>query len=141
MRPFEFMTPEADRPGSRLQPERRGAALIKEASVFFPDNRSRKQGVHDFDSGFDPSSNHNALWSAKLNQVRLDGEPHDSFALAPAAAVIDARDEFAECQGFFPALILHGLIINHHAARATWGVTLTRISGSRFPARRTSATS
>jgi hypothetical protein len=125
MRPFKFMTPEADRPGSRLQPERRGAALIKGASIFFPDNRGRKQGVHDFDSGLDPSSNHKTLLSAKLDQVRLDGEPHESSGLVPpcgTAAVIDARDEFAECQVFFPAVIFHVLKYKSPNRQMPWGV-------------------
>jgi hypothetical protein len=103
------MTPETNRPGSRLQPERRGAALIREGPVFFPDNRGHKKSVHDFDSALDSSGNHKALLSAKLDQVRLDGEPHESPGLALVAAFIDARHEFAECQGFLSAIIFHAL--------------------------------
>ena len=47
--------------------------------------------------------------STKLDQMRLDGEPHNPFGVAMAAAVIDARDKFAECHGIFPAIAFHGL--------------------------------
>lgn len=109
MRPFEFMTPEADRPRSRLQPERRGAVLVRWDSICFSDGRNFKEGVHNFDPVFKSSRNHKALLSAKFNQVRLEGEPHNAPGFAFAAAVVDARDEFTERQGFFPAIAFHGL--------------------------------
>jgi hypothetical protein len=51
------------------------------------------------------SGNHKAVLSAKLDQVRLDGAPHNSPGFALAATVINARDEFTECQGFLRQLL------------------------------------
>ena len=49
------------------------------------------------------------MLSAKLNQVRFDGEPHNPRGPAFTAAVIDARDEFTECHEFFFVITFHGL--------------------------------
>jgi hypothetical protein len=49
------------------------------------------------------------LWPAKLNQARLDGEPHKRFGFALASQVVNACDEFAKREGFLPAMNIHGL--------------------------------
>ena len=82
--------------------------MIRRASVCFPDDpdivgakvnrfgfvgRSFEQSVHIFAPGLKSSRNHKALLSAKLNQVRLDGEPHNPSGLALAVGVVNARDE------------------------------------------------
>jgi hypothetical protein len=109
MRSFEVNASEANGPGSRLQPKRHGAALVWRDSVYFSDDRRFGQSVHNFDSELRSLRNHEALLSAKFNQVRFNGEPHNTSGFAFAAAVIDACDEFAESHGFFPAIIFHGL--------------------------------
>ena len=55
------------------------------------------------------SRNHKASRSAKLNQARLDGEPHHRAGLALAADVVNACDEFTKGEGFLPAIDSHGL--------------------------------
>ncbi|HEY5232918.1 MAG TPA: hypothetical protein VIK35_05240 [Verrucomicrobiae bacterium] len=49
------------------------------------------------------------LLSAKLNQARLDGEPHKPSGCAFTAAGVNMRDEFAERQVSLPAITFHGL--------------------------------
>lgn len=122
MRSREVIPPEANRPGPRLRPKRHGAALIRRASVCSPDNpdlvvakvnrfgfvgRSFKQRVHILVSRLKCSGNHKALLSAKLNQMRPDGEPHNSGGFAFAADFVNARDELAKRQGFLPAIRFH----------------------------------
>jgi hypothetical protein len=53
------------------------------------------------------SGNYNALSSAKLDQMRLDGEPNNAFGLALAAGVINARDEVTEGQRFLAGVCFH----------------------------------
>jgi hypothetical protein len=137
MRSHEIITPEANRPGSGLQPTQLEAALIRRATVCFPDDpdvvvarvnrfgfvgRSFKQSVHIFAPGLKSSSNHKAFWSLKLNQLRLDGEPHNPSGLMFATGVVNACDELPKRQGFLPALGFHGANIDRETARALWGV-------------------
>ena len=106
MRTFEVITPEANRPGSRLQPKRHGAASIQKELVCISGNldvvvakvnrfgfvgRVFKRSVHVFAPGLNSSSNHKALSSAKLNQVRLDGELHNPPGFAFAADVVRGK--------------------------------------------------
>jgi hypothetical protein len=78
MRAFEIITPEANRPASRLQPKRRRAASIQKDSECIPSDpdavvakvkrfgfagRCFKQSVHIFVPGLKFSRNHNALLS------------------------------------------------------------------------------
>ncbi len=78
MRAFEVITPEANRPGSRLQPKRRGAAFVLKDSECIPGDpdgvvakvnplgfasRSFKRSVHISVSGVEFSRNYNALLS------------------------------------------------------------------------------
>jgi hypothetical protein len=120
---LETITPRVDRSDGRLQPTQPGAALIRRASVCFPDDpdaaaakvhrfgfvsRGFKQSVHIFAPGLKSSGNHPALFSAKLNQVRLDGEPHNSFGFLSAASVVNGHDELTQRQDFLPAIGFHG---------------------------------
>jgi hypothetical protein len=111
MRSFEFATPEADHPGSGLQPNRRGTVLVQGNSIYFSDDRSFKQSVHIFALGLSlqeiiPRA---GLLSAKFNQARFNGEMHNAPGFALAADIIDVRDEFTEGQASFPAIGFHGL--------------------------------
>jgi hypothetical protein len=123
MRSFEVITTEANRPSSRLQPERRGAASIQRDAMGIPSGpgdvvaRVRRsnfmgtgfsQRIHIFAFGLKSSRNHKTLLSAKLNPVRLDGEPHHPSGFAFAANVVGARDEITERHGFLPAISFHG---------------------------------
>jgi hypothetical protein len=58
MRSFEFVTPETDHPGFRLQPERRRAALVPGGLICILDDRSFKQSVHIFNLELKASRNH-----------------------------------------------------------------------------------
>src|SRR5580692_9029166 len=49
---------------------------------------------------------------AKLDQVRLEGEPHNPSGLAFAADVINALYEFTKSQLSFPAMGFHSLKYN-----------------------------
>jgi hypothetical protein len=69
--------------------------------------RSFKQSVHIFASGLKSSGNHIAPLSAKLNQVRLDGKPHNPAGFTFAASIINARDEFTKRHGSLPAIGFH----------------------------------
>lgn len=123
MRSHEIITLEAYRPGSRLQPEWSGVALLGRVSACLvgdPDLlvakvncfglviRSFELAVHIFAPGLKSSSNHDAFLSAKLNQVRLDGEPHNPAGFPFAADVVNARDELTKRQGALSAIGLHG---------------------------------
>jgi hypothetical protein len=124
MRLHKFVTPEANRSGSRLQPKRHGAALIRKDSACIPSDpdivmaklngsdfvgRNFRDSVHIFALGLKSSRNHKVLLSAKLNQVRLDGELHNSFGFALAPDIVNMRDEFAECQESLPVIGFHSL--------------------------------
>ena len=139
MHSFEVITPEANCPRSRLQPKRHGAALIQKVSVFFvgdPDvvvakvnrfsfvGRSFKQSVHIFAPGLKSSRNYKAIVASKLNQARLDGEPHNPSGLVFAVGVVNARDELTKRQGLLLVIDLHGMNIGQETARALWGVYL-----------------
>jgi hypothetical protein len=123
MRSFEVITSGVNRSDGRLQPTL-GAALMRRAFVCYPDDsdvvvakvnrfgfagRRFKQSVHIFAPGLKSSRNHNALLSAKLNQVNLDGKPQNPSGLAFAADAVNARDPFTKGQGFLPAIGFHGL--------------------------------
>ena len=119
---FEVITSGVNRSDGCLQPTPLGAALIRRASVRFPDDpdvvgakvnrfgfvgRSFEQSVHIFAPGLKSSRNHKALWSAKLNQVRLDGEPHNPSGLVFAVGVVNARDELTKRQRLLLVIDLH----------------------------------
>jgi hypothetical protein len=124
MRSFEIIPPEANRPGSRLQPKRRGVASIQKDSECIPSDpdivvaevnpfgfagRDFKRSVHVFVPGLKFSRNHKARLSAKVNQVRRGGEPHHPFGFLFAAGAVNARDEPAKLQDFLPAIRFHAL--------------------------------
>ena len=113
--------------------------MIRRASVCFPDDpdvvgakvnrfgfvgRSFEQSVHIFAPGLKSSRNHKALLSAKLNQVRLDGEPHNPSGLVFAVSVVNTRDELTQRQRLLLVIDLHGLNIGQETARVPWGVSL-----------------
>ena len=94
---------------SRLSPSAKAAwvALVQRDSIYIPgdpdvgapkvarfgfERRSFKEDVHIFALGLKASRNYMALLSAKLNQVRLDDEPHNLSGLAFAAAIINVCD-------------------------------------------------
>ena len=54
-----------------------------------------------------PLRNHNAFWSSKLDQARIDREPHYSCCLAFAPGGINGRDEFTKCHGLLLVIVLH----------------------------------
>jgi len=126
MHSFEVITPEANCPRSRLQPKRHGAALIQKVSVFFvgdPDvvvakvnrfsfvGRSFKQSVHIFAPGLKSSRNYKAIVASKLNQARLDGEPHNPSGLVFAVGVVNTHDELTKRQRLLLVIDLHGIRI------------------------------
>lgn len=49
------------------------------------------------------------LLSAKLNQLRFDGEPHNPSGFVLAVGVVNAGDELTKRQGLLPAIGPHGL--------------------------------
>src|ERR1035437_5873396 len=80
MRSFEVIMPEANRPGSRLQPKRHGVALVQRDSIYIPgdpdvgapkvarfgfERRSFKEDVHIFALGLKGSRNYIALLAAQ----------------------------------------------------------------------------
>ena len=127
MRSHEIIASEVNCSGSRLQPKRHGAALIQKVSVFFvgdPDvivakvnrfglvGRRFKERVHRIANLIEtPLRNHKALLSSKLNQVRLDGEPHNPSGLVFAMGVVNTRDELTKRQRLLLMIDLHGMNI------------------------------
>jgi hypothetical protein len=118
----EIMMSKVNRPGSRLQPKRHGVVLSWRNSICFPDDpevvvvkvdrfdiagRSFRPGVHVFAPGLESSRNHKALMSAKLNQVRLDGEPHKPSGFLFAPEIVNVRDKFTKPQDFLAAACFH----------------------------------
>ncbi len=64
-----------------------------------------KEWVHIFGSVLTPLRNHKALPAAKLNQLRLDGEPHDPSGFFSVAGVVNVLDQLAaNVSGFFLSL-------------------------------------
>jgi len=55
-----------------------------------------EQSVHLFAPGLNFSKNHEALLSAKLNHVRLDGKPDNAHGLAMAPGAVTAGHEITE---------------------------------------------
>jgi hypothetical protein len=56
-----------------------------------------------------PLSNDNAVLSAKLDQLRLDGDLHNFAGFAAAADIINAGDEFTKRPGSFRGIIFHNV--------------------------------
>ena len=54
-----------------------------------------------------PLRNHNAFWSSKLDQARIDREPHNSCCLAFAPGGINGRDKFTKCHCLLLVIVLH----------------------------------
>jgi hypothetical protein len=146
MRSFEVIKSEVNRLGCRLQPTQHGAALIQGDSACFPGvpgvvvakvNRfglvgmSFKERVHGIANLIEsPLRNHKALLAAKLNQVRLDDEPHNPPGLVFAVSVVNACDQLAKRQRLLLMVDFHDMSIGRETAWALWGVTLPGISGS-----------
>jgi hypothetical protein len=123
MRSFEVIAPEANRPHPRLHPKRRRMALIGNASVCFPDKpgtavaklsrfgcvvASFKADFHRMESLFGtPRGKLEALRPLKLDQVGVDGEPHNSSGPPLSPGVVRGHDELAECQGFLLLISSH----------------------------------
>jgi hypothetical protein len=124
---YDFITPGVNRSDGGPQPTRRGAAPIQRNSGCLPGDpdivvarvnrfgivdRSSSHGIHFLSPGLKLSGNYKALLSAKLNQVRLDGEPHKPSGLAFTATVVNARYELTKPECFFPVMGFHGLKCN-----------------------------
>jgi|SRR5208282_424075 len=56
-----------------------------------------------------PSRKHKTLWPPKLDQVRVEGEPHKSTGPAFTPGIVRGGDELAKRQGFLPAIRFHNL--------------------------------
>jgi hypothetical protein len=113
-----------NRADCRFQPKQFGATLVQRASVWISADLtlvvpqlvhfdflgwSFKQNVHLLTAELKVSANHETLWSAKLDQARFDGEPHNPTGSALAPSVKDERDQFPERQWFLLAIGFHGL--------------------------------
>ncbi len=146
MRSFEVIKSEVNqvnRLGCRLQPTQHGSALIQGDSACFPGDpgvvvakanrfglveRSFKERIHRIANIFEtPLRNHKASLSSKLNQVRLEGEPHNPAGLVFVVGVVNARDELAQRQRLLLVIGLHDMNIGRETAWALWGVTLPGI--------------
>ncbi len=55
------------------------------------------------------SRNHDAVLSAKLNQLCLDGNLNNSACFALVAVVVDTGDEFTKRPGSLRGIIFHNL--------------------------------
>lgn len=135
---------EVNRLGCRIQPTQHGSALIQGDSACFHGNTgiagakanhfglagmSFKEGVHRIANWIEtPLKNHKALWSAKLNRMRLEGEPHKPAGLVFAVGIVNASDELAHRQRLPLVIGLHDMSIGRDTARALWGVSLPDIS-------------
>jgi hypothetical protein len=138
MRSFDVIISGVNRSGNRLQPTQLGAALIPGDPACFPADpgltvakvnrfgfvdRSFEQSVHIFAPGLKSSRNYKALRAAQFNQMRLEGEPHNSFGLVFAVDVVNARDELTQRQRLLLVIDLHGMNLGQETARALWGVS------------------
>lgn len=97
--------------------------VVAKARRFGLVGRSFKERVHRIaDLREIPLRNHKALLAAKLNQVRLDDEPHHPSGLVFTVGVVNARDELTKRQRLLLVIDLHGMRIGRETARALWGV-------------------
>jgi hypothetical protein len=142
MRVLEVSTPEANRPGSRLQPERIGAVWIWRDSACLPvapavvaakANSSgfvgvKSQGsVHSILNLVEPTlRNHDASLSAKFNQVCVDRQRYNSPGSPFTPGFVSGHDELTKRQGFLPAMGFHGLSIGDDKVGGYWGVSPMR---------------
>ena len=121
-RKVDDITSELNRSDGRVQPAQLPAALIWTASVCFPDapghvvakvnrfgfvGRSFMRSVHTFALEVKFLRNHEALLSAKLNQVRLDGDLHNPARFAFTADVVNGCDEFTKRPGYLRGIVFH----------------------------------
>jgi len=60
--------------------------------------------------------------SAKLDQLRLDGNLHNPAGCAFAVNVINTCDEFAKRSGSLAGSCLHKLKLKEEARLMTWGI-------------------
>jgi hypothetical protein len=74
------------------------------------------------DPGLKFLRNHKEVLSAKLNPVRLDGEPHNPFGLLSAAGVVNARDKLTKRQYLLLMVGFHGIRIGRATAYPLWGI-------------------
>ena len=70
----------------------------------------------------DSAKKSQSVVAAKLNQVRLEGEPHNPSGLILVAGVVNARDELAKCQHLLLVIDFHDMSIGRETAWALWGV-------------------
>jgi hypothetical protein len=61
--------------------------------------------------------------SSKLNQARINGEPHNSFGFLSAAGVVNACDEFTKRQCLLLVINHQDMNIGQTAAQTLWGVS------------------
>ena len=71
------------------------------------------------------SRNNKAIGSSKLNQMHIDGEPHNPVGLLFAAGGVNGRDQITRRQRLLLVLLvidLHGRRIEREAKRTPWGL-------------------
>lgn len=137
MRSYEIITSEVTRLGSRLQPKRHGAVLIRRVSVGFVGDppvvvakvnrfsfvgRSFEQIVHGFATRLKSLRKHTTFWSAELVPVLLGGEPPNPAGCAFAADATNANDEFTKRRDLFRQSAVMGGNVNPATVCALWGV-------------------
>ena len=126
------------RPGFHPQSMPPGAASIRKTPVCRRDGPAvAKANAHPFrcgGPGFKESVHRSAnliktplgklepFWSSKLDEVRVDGEPHHAFGPAFTPRFVRRSDEPTQGQGFLSAIGLHSFHIVGYLTRECYGV-------------------
>ena len=129
---------EANRLGSRLHPQRLGAALNQRSLLCFVEdldfvaakvNRfgfvamSCNGNGHRIAGLFGtPLRNHETSLPSKLNQACVDGEPYNAAGPSFAAGGIRSHDELTEGKCFLFVIGFHHMSLEQATVRALWGV-------------------
>jgi hypothetical protein len=74
------------------------------------------------------SRNNKTIVSSKLNQVRIDGEPHNPFGLLFAVGGVNGRDEITKRQRLLLVIDLHGMRIGGNRAGAVGLYPISRVT-------------
>jgi hypothetical protein len=113
MRSFEVITSGVSRPAGRLHPTQDDPDVVApKVNRFGFLGRSFKHSVHLIVNLIETSPGKlEAQWSLKLDQLCVDGEPHNSSGPTLAPSVVRRGDEPTKGQGFLPAIGLHNLKI------------------------------
>jgi len=85
--------------------------------------RGFKHSVHEIVNLIETSFGKlGALWVSKLDQMRVDGEPHNPSGPSFTPGSVRGGDETTQRQGLFPAIGFHGLKYKPETVPALWGV-------------------